>query len=115
VMVSCRNIVWAYFRASPKHPDHHVLCVSHTLDLAEKHAKRARNLILEHSAALGIEIAGDSGAAGSWNLKSSEGSCFAIGAGGAAVGRRAIFPPGRSLLSMSLRNQSYWSRLRFGG
>jgi hypothetical protein len=71
-----------------RHPDHQIICASHTIELAEKHARRARNLILEHSTTLGIELADDSQSAGRWSLKSG-GSIFAVGAGGAVVGQRA--------------------------
>jgi predicted phage terminase large subunit-like protein len=71
-----------------KHPDHQVMCVSHTLELSEKHSRRTRNLIAEHSTALGISLADDNQPAGNWSLKQG-GSCFAVGAGGSAVGRRS--------------------------
>jgi predicted phage terminase large subunit-like protein len=71
-----------------QHPDHQIICASHTVELAEKHARQARNLIMEHSTVLGIELADDSQSAGRWSLKSG-GSVFAVGSGGAAVGRRA--------------------------
>ena len=71
-----------------RHPDHQIICASHTVELAEKHARRARNLIMEHSTVLGVELADDSQSAGRWSLKSG-GSVFAVGAGGAVVGQRA--------------------------
>ena len=71
-----------------RHPDHQIICASHTVELAEKHARRARNLIMEHSTTLGVELADDSQSAGRWSLKSG-GSVFAVGAGGAVVGQRA--------------------------
>jgi predicted phage terminase large subunit-like protein len=71
-----------------QHPDHQIICASHTVELAEKHARRARNLIMEHATALGVELADDSQSAGRWSLKSG-GSVFAVGAGGAVVGQRA--------------------------
>jgi predicted phage terminase large subunit-like protein len=71
-----------------QHPGHQIICASHTVELAETFAKRTRNLILEHFAALGIALADDSQAAGRWSLKSG-GSLFAVGAGGAIAGYRA--------------------------
>jgi hypothetical protein len=71
-----------------KHPTHHVICVSNVVELAEKHARRARNLIKEHSAALGISIDENTSAAGRWSLTAG-GSTLAIGQGGAILGARA--------------------------
>jgi hypothetical protein len=71
-----------------RHPDHQIICASHTAELSEKHARRARNLIMEHGTTLGVELADDSQSAGRWSLKSG-GSVFAVGAGGAVVGQRA--------------------------
>jgi predicted phage terminase large subunit-like protein len=71
-----------------QHPDHQIICASHTVSLAEKHARQARNLVMEHSASLGIELADDSQAAGHWSIKQG-GSVFSVGSGGTAVGRRA--------------------------
>jgi hypothetical protein len=71
-----------------QHPEHHMILAAHTVELAERFARRARNLIMEHSTALGLELADDSQSAGRWSLKSG-GSVFAVGAGGAVVGQRA--------------------------
>ena len=76
----------AWFLA--QHPEAQIICASHTVELAEKHARGVRNLIIEHGAALGIELAEDSQAAGRWSLNSG-GSLFAVGAGGAIAGYRA--------------------------
>jgi hypothetical protein len=51
-------------------PDHQIICASHTAELSEAFAKRIRNLILEHSVTLGIQLADDSQAAGNWSLRS---------------------------------------------
>jgi predicted phage terminase large subunit-like protein len=110
------------------HPEAQIICASHTVELAEKHARAVRNLIIEHGAALGIELAEDSQAAGRWSLKSG-GSLFAVGAGGAIAGYRAdliiIDDPVRSreeAFSESARQKLYeWfvadllPRLRPGG
>ena len=111
-----------------QHPEHHVILAAHTIELAERFARRARNLIGEHSAALGLELSDDSQSAGRWSLKSG-GSLFAVGAGGAIAGYRAdllvIDDPVRSreeAFSESAREKLYeWfitdllPRLRPGG
>jgi hypothetical protein len=51
-----------------RHPDHQIICASHTAELSEKHARRARNLIMEHGTTLGVELADDSQSAGRWSL-----------------------------------------------
>jgi hypothetical protein len=76
----------AWFLA--QHPEAQIICASHTIELAERFARRTRNLIAEHSAALGIELSEDSQSAGRWSLTSG-GSLFAVGAGGAIAGYRA--------------------------
>ena len=71
-----------------KYPDAQVICASHTAELAEAFAKRTRNLVLEHSTTLGIQVADYFQAAGNWSLRSG-GSLFSVGAGGGIAGRRA--------------------------
>ena len=43
-----------------------IIAASHTIELAEKWGRKIRNLIVEHGATLGIELAKDSQAAGRW-------------------------------------------------
>jgi predicted phage terminase large subunit-like protein len=70
------------------HPSHCVIAASHTAELAEKWGRRVRNLVLEHSAVLGVSLAPDSQAAGRWETDHG-GEYFAAGVGGAIAGRRA--------------------------
>ena len=65
-----------------------VIGASHTAELAERFGRRCRNLIVEHSAALGYGLREDSAAAGRWDTTNG-GEYFAIGVGGAVAGRRA--------------------------
>ena len=65
-----------------------IIAASHTIELAEKWGRRIRNLIVEHGATLGIELAKDSQAAGRWALTQG-GAYHAAGVGSAIVGFRA--------------------------
>jgi predicted phage terminase large subunit-like protein len=71
-----------------RHPDHAIVAASHTADLAERFGRRVRNVITEHSATLGIELAPDIQAAGQWETTAG-GEYFATGVLGAVTGRRA--------------------------
>jgi predicted phage terminase large subunit-like protein len=71
-----------------RHPDHAIVAASHTADLAERFGRRVRNVINEHSATLGIELAPDIQAAGQWETTAG-GEYFAVGVLGAVTGRRA--------------------------
>jgi predicted phage terminase large subunit-like protein len=71
-----------------RHPDHAVVAASHTAELAERFGRRVRNIINEHSATLGLELAADIQAAGQWETTQS-GEYFAVGVLGAVTGRRA--------------------------
>lgn len=71
-----------------QHSDHSVIAASHTAELAEKWGRRVRNLLVEHSLALGVGLASDSQAAGRWETNRG-GEYFAAGVGGAIAGRRA--------------------------
>lgn len=65
-----------------------VLAASHTTELAEKWGRRVRNLVSEHSLALGISPAPDNQAAGRWALTSGA-EYFAAGVGTGIAGFRA--------------------------
>ena len=65
-----------------------IIAASHTIELAEKWGRKIRNLIVEHGATLGIELAKDSQAAGRWALTQG-GAYHAAGVGSAIVGFRA--------------------------
>lgn len=67
-----------------------VLAASHTTELAEKWGRRVRNLISEHSLALGISLAADSQAAGRWSLTNGA-EYYAAGVGTGIAGFRAKF------------------------
>jgi predicted phage terminase large subunit-like protein len=71
-----------------RNPGDSIIAASHTTELAEKWGRRVRNLIVEHGALLGIDLASDSQAAGRWET-SAGGEYFASGVGGAIAGRRA--------------------------
>ena len=71
-----------------RHPDHAVVAASHTAELAERFGRRVRNIINEHSATLGLELAPDIQAANQWETKQA-GEYFAVGVLGAVTGRRA--------------------------
>lgn len=74
-------------------PYHSILAASHTMELAERFGRRARDLIREHPVELGIELMGDSSAANRWQLKGEHnrpgGEYLAAGAGRAIAGFRA--------------------------
>ena len=71
-----------------RHPDHAIVAASHTAELAERFGRRVRNIINEHSATLGVELAADIQAAGQWETTQG-GEYFAVGVLGAVTGRRA--------------------------
>lgn len=65
-----------------------VLAASHTTELAEKWGRRVRNLIGEHSQALGLSLSEDSQAAGRWSLATGQ-EYYAAGVGTGIAGFRA--------------------------
>ena len=65
-----------------------IVAASHTAELAERFGRRVRNIINEHSATLGLELAPDIQAAGQWETTQG-GEYFAVGVLGAVTGRRA--------------------------
>lgn len=67
-----------------------IIAASHTLDLAERFGRRARNIVASdaYRKVFAIRIAEDSQAAGKWET-SAGGEYFAIGVGGSVTGRRA--------------------------
>jgi len=71
-----------------RHPDHAIVAASHTAELAERFGRRVRNIINEHSATLGLELASDIQAANQSETKEG-GEYFAVGVLGAVTGRRA--------------------------
>lgn len=62
--------------------------VSFAQDMAERMARSARDLLLEHGPLLGVELMSDNASIGSWRFKNGS-RYYAVGAGGALTGRRA--------------------------
>ena len=110
------------------HPDHAIIAASHTAELAEKWGRRVRNLVAPNEKVLGVNLAGDSQAAGRWET-SVGGEYYAAGVGGSITGRRAdlviIDDPVRSredAASESVRDKTWdwykadlYTRLKPGG
>ena len=71
-----------------QYPQANIIAASHTTELAEKWGRKVRNLVSEHGKTLGIELSGDSQAAGRWELKQG-GSYYAAGCGVGIAGFRA--------------------------
>jgi hypothetical protein len=69
-------------------PTRTIIAASHTAELAERFGRRVRNLIAEHTTALGFGLAADSQAAGRWDTEKG-GEYFAAGVRGPITGRRA--------------------------
>lgn len=69
-------------------PSAMMIAASHTTELAEKWGRRVRNLIADHSFALGISPSSDSQAAGRWALDQG-GEYYAAGVQTAIAGFRA--------------------------
>jgi predicted phage terminase large subunit-like protein len=68
--------------------DHNVLTASHSSELAERWGRKTRNLITEHSLALGVELDQGSQAAYRWGTKNG-GEYYAVGVGVGIAGFRA--------------------------
>lgn len=71
-----------------RHPESSIIAASHTAELAERFGRRIRNMVAEHTDALGYDLSADNKAAGRWETTSG-GEYFAAGVGGAITGRRA--------------------------
>ncbi len=65
-----------------------VVAASHTADLAKDFGRKARDIIVQHGARIGVALAGDGTAAGSWRIQGG-GEYYAVGVEGALSGRRA--------------------------
>jgi predicted phage terminase large subunit-like protein len=76
----------AWFLA--QHQDNNVLTASHSSELAERWGRKTRNLITEHSLALGVELDQASQAAYRWGTKRG-GEYYAVGVGVGIAGFRA--------------------------
>src|SRR4029077_10402290 len=77
-----------FYRGLARHPDHAIVAASHTAELAERFGRRGRNIVNEHSATLGLELAPDMQAANQWETTQG-GEYFAVGVLGAVTGRGA--------------------------
>jgi predicted phage terminase large subunit-like protein len=71
-----------------QHPRANIIAASHTVELAEKFGRKVRNSIAEFGKTLGVELSGDSQAAGRWSLQQG-GEYFAAGVGVGIAGFRA--------------------------
>ncbi len=71
-----------------RHPGHSIIAACHTEALAHWFGRRARALVAEHAATLGLRLARDERAAGQWSVEDG-GGYFAAGVRGPIVGRRA--------------------------
>ena len=73
-----------------RNPEQSVIAASHTLELAERFGRRARNICAsqEFAAVFGVGVADDSSSAGRWDTDRG-GEFFAAGVGGSITGRRA--------------------------
>jgi len=69
-------------------PTRAIIGVSHTAELAERFGRRVRNNVIQHGTVLGYRVAGDSSAAGRWDIDKG-GEYYAAGVGGSITGRRA--------------------------
>src|SRR5260221_5627559 len=76
-----------------------VIAASHTSELAEKWGRKVRNIVAEHNLTLGIELSGDSQAAGRWALKQGGeyyAACVGVGIAGFRADLAIIDDPIRS-------------------
>ena len=65
-----------------------LVAASHTVGLAERFGRQARDLVAEYGSHIGAALAGDGTAAGSWRLQNGS-RYYAVGVGGSLTGRRA--------------------------
>ena len=71
-----------------RHPGHSIISACHTESLGRHFGRRARALALAHAGRLGLTLARDNRAAGSWSTADG-GAYYAAGVRGPIVGRRA--------------------------
>lgn len=71
-----------------RHPGHSIITACHTEALAHSFGRRARALVAEHEAVLGLRLSRDDRAAGRWSVACG-GTYFGAGVRGPIVGRRA--------------------------
>lgn len=94
--------VHAGIRALQRNPDTRILYVSYSEELAVRSSRQARNLIAQYGSdardpltglplpdRLGLSLAADNSAAGSWSIKGHRGGMIGVGIGGTITGRAA--------------------------
>lgn len=94
--------IHAVVRALQRNPDLRCLYVSFSEDLAVRSSRQARNLIAQYGSdardpltgirlpdRLGLSLAADNAAAGSWSIKGHRGGMIGVGIGGTITGRPA--------------------------
>jgi predicted phage terminase large subunit-like protein len=91
-----------------------VIAASHSVSLAERFSRKVRNLVTEHAAELGYELAADSQAAGRWETTKGQ-EYYAAGVGTGIAGFRAalgiIDDPvaSREVADSEVSRESIWS------
>ncbi|MDZ4233750.1 MAG: terminase family protein [Dietzia sp.] len=99
---SQRLSIWGVIRALVQDPARRVVIASYSDALARNHARAARDIIRGNGSTakdpltgadlpdhLGIALAGDHAASGSWRLAGHRGGCYAVGVGGSLTGSPA--------------------------
>lgn len=99
---STRLSVWGVIRALVQDPARRVVIASYSDALARNHARSARDIIRGNGSTakdpltgadlpdrLGISLAADHAASGSWRLAGHRGGCYAVGVGGSLTGSPA--------------------------
>lgn len=73
-----------------RHPDRRVIEVTHSAEFAAKWGRAARDLLVEHGAAIfGVEVSPRSQAANRWDIAGAAGGLLALGVGGSPIGQGA--------------------------
>lgn len=78
--------VWTVVWALARNPNLQVVLVSYSDELAQAHSREARQLITEHSDALGIRLAPDKTAVGRWRVEGHAGGLLATGINSGVTG-----------------------------
>lgn len=99
---STRLSVWGVIRALVQNPARRIVVASYSDALARNHARAARDLVRSNGSTaqdpltgadlpdrLGIALAADHAASGSWRLAGHRGGCYAVGVGGSLTGSPA--------------------------
>lgn len=99
---SVRLSIWGVIRALVQNPSRRIVVASYSDALARNHARAARDIIRGNGSSardpltgaelpdrLGIDLASDHAASGSWRLAGHRGGCYAVGVGGSLTGSPA--------------------------